>query len=155
MSASTTPAVETDPRFPSGRWLGFFLDRRMPGRHEMELELTFRDGKLSGEGRDFVGEFLVRGHYQLEDGKCSWIKQYIGAHSIGYRGFNEGKGIWGTWELREFIWRATGGFQIWPEGMEKSASDHLHESTDLPMSFDGTEPIGSDELTPAESVSSR
>ena len=155
MSASTSPAVETDPRFPSGRWLGFFLDRRMPGRHEMELELTFRDGKLSGEGRDFVGEFLVRGHYQLEDGNCSWIKQYIGAHSIGYRGFNEGQGIWGTWELLPALWSVTGGFQIWPEGMEQSAADQLDESTDLPLSFDGVESVSSEKLNIDESVSSR
>ena len=155
MSASTSPAVETDPRFPSGRWLGFFLDRRMPGRHEMELELTFRDGKLSGEGRDFVGEFLVRGHYQLEDGNCSWIKQYIGAHSIGYRGFNESKGIWGTWELLPASWSVTGGFQIWPEGMEQTASDQLHESTDQPLSFDSLESFSSEKLNIDESVSSR
>ena len=55
--------LETDPRFPSGRWIGFFLDKRLPGKHQMELLLTFRQGEVTGEGRDKVGKFLVRGRY--------------------------------------------------------------------------------------------
>ena len=34
--------LETDPRFPSGRWTGFFLQKAVPGRHLMELRLQFR-----------------------------------------------------------------------------------------------------------------
>jgi len=32
---------------------------------------------------------------------------------VYYRGFREGKGIWGTWEIGIF---AHGGFHIWPKG---------------------------------------
>jgi hypothetical protein len=29
--------------FPSSLWTGFFLDRPVPGRHQMELRLTFAE----------------------------------------------------------------------------------------------------------------
>ena len=45
--------LETDPRFPSGPWTGFFLQPLVPGRHLMELRLTFRRGEVKGEGRDW------------------------------------------------------------------------------------------------------
>ena len=47
--------VESDPRFPSGKWVGFFLDKRMPGKHQMEIVLTFAAGRMTGDGRDRVG----------------------------------------------------------------------------------------------------
>ena len=37
--------LETDPRFPSGRWTGYFLQPAIPGKHVMELILTFRHGE--------------------------------------------------------------------------------------------------------------
>ena len=43
--------VESDDRFPSGPWKGFFLQPILPGRHWMELILTFREGVMTGEGR--------------------------------------------------------------------------------------------------------
>ena len=36
----------------------------------------------------------------------------MGRHDVAYRGFREGKGIWGTWEINTL---AHGGFQIWPK----------------------------------------
>ena len=115
--ASPAPELESDPRFPSGPWVGFFLDKRLPGRHQMDLSLTFQQGVIQGDGRDRVGEFLIRGKYDVADGRCHWCKRYIGAHDIYYDGFNEGKGIWGTWELLIVFAQARGGFHIWPEGM--------------------------------------
>ncbi len=99
MNAAQAVDLETDPRFPSGPWTGFFLQRTHPGRHRMELRLTFRNGAMTGEGRDWVGEFLVKGQYNLSDGKCHWSKKYVGKHDVFYQGFNEGKGIWGMWEM--------------------------------------------------------
>lgn len=126
-----SPEVETDPRFPSGPWTGFFLQQEVPGRHWMELRLTFKRGMIQGEGRDRVGEFLIKGRYQIEDGKCHWSKTYIGRHSVFYKGFNEGKGIWGTWEIPP-VWR--GGFHIWPEGMADPTKPALTESVKRPES---------------------
>ena len=92
-------SLETDPRFPSGPWQGFFLMAHLPGRHKMELHLSFQQGAMTGEGRDMIGPFLIRGKYNLHDGRCSWSKRYIGKHDVAYQGYNEGKGIWGLWEI--------------------------------------------------------
>ena len=109
------PKNETDERFPSGPWTGFFLQPALPGRHWMELHLSFLEGKIRGEGRDWVGQFLVTGGYETDTGKSWFSKKYVGKHDVAYMGYNEGKGIWGTWEMAEPHWK--GGFHIWPEGM--------------------------------------
>src|SRR5580704_9018971 len=123
-SAVSTADLETDPRFPSGRWTGFFVQPVIPGRHLMELHLTFRNGSLTGEGRDWVGKFILSGRYDTRDGRCHWTKRYLGKHDVYYKGFNEGKGIWGTWDIPP-EWR--GGFHIWPEGMADPTRPHLSE----------------------------
>ena len=77
----------------------------------MELRITFRQGMIRGEGRDWVGTFVLSGHYDLADGKCRWTKRYLGKHDVYYQWFNEGKGIWGTWQItshcqpRHWPWR--------------------------------------------------
>ena len=65
---------------------------------------------MTGEGSDDVGRFLIDGKYDTGSHECHWTKQYIGRHSVFYKGFREGRGIWGTWEIRVF----RGGFHIWP-----------------------------------------
>jgi hypothetical protein len=131
-SAPVDPELEQDSRFPSGAWTGFFLQPQLPGRHWMELDLRFRKGELHGDGRDWVGAFLFRGRYELESGKCWWSKQYIGRHSVSYQGYNEGKGIWGTWEWsRPSPWH--GGFHIWPVAMGDPSQSRLAEELDLPI----------------------
>lgn len=129
-----TTDLETDPRFPSGPWVGFFLQPLIPGRHLMELRLTFRAGTITGEGRDWVGPFVVRGQYILTDGTCHWSKRYMGKHDVFYRGYNEGKGIWGVWEIpaSEQSSHQRGGFHIWPEGMRDPTDSHLTEEADPP-----------------------
>lgn len=122
--------VESDSRFPSGPWHGFFLMSHAPGRHKMELHLTFRQGVMSGEGRDMIGAFLIRGKYSLDDGKCHWTKRYVGQHDVTYQGYNEGKGIWGLWEIPP-TWR--GGFHIWPAAMGDPTNPKLRESIDEPV----------------------
>ena len=62
-------------------------------------------------GSDDVGNFRIRGRYDPSAGECYWTKSYIRAHEVFYRGFREGKGIWGTWEITV---RDHGGFHIWP-----------------------------------------
>ena len=123
------PPVEPDDRFPSGPWTGFFLWPAVPGRHQMELLLTFRAGELHGEGRDRCGPFLIRGRYQTVDGKCWWTKKYLGKHDVFYQGFNEGKGIWGNWENPS---DSRGGFHIWPEGMPDPTLQTLAAEADAP-----------------------
>jgi hypothetical protein len=88
----------------------------------MDLHLTFANGRLSGDGTDDVGRFLIKGGYDGATRECYWTKSYIGAHDVFYRGFREGKGIWGTWEIR--LW-CRGGFHIWPKsaGTQEEATE--------------------------------
>ncbi len=127
-----TLPIETDPRFPSGPWQGFFLMAHWPGRHAMELHLSFHQGVMTGEGRDMIGEFLIRGKYNLDDGKCHWTKRYIDKHDVFYQGYNEGKGIWGIWEIPPTF---RGGFHIWPTAMGDPTSPKLTEALDEPVQF--------------------
>lgn len=125
------PALETDERFPSGPWTGFFLQATRPGRQWMDLELTFCEGRIRGDGRDSVGKFLMTGRYEVADGKCHWTKTYLGQHSLSYLGYNEGKGIWGTWEMTS-DWR--GGFHVWPVAMGDPTQPRRAEEVDVPNS---------------------
>ncbi len=112
----------SDDLFPSGPWVGFY--NYGPGeRHRMDLNLTFSNGSLEGDGNDDVGRFLVKGRYDASSRECHWTKSYPGSHDVFYRGFREGKGIWGTWEISLL---AHGGFHVWPraagEGEERSTA---------------------------------
>lgn len=131
----TGPPTEADPRFPSGPWTGFFLQPDLPGRHWMELRLDFREGVMTGEGRDRVGNFLIKGRYELDDGTCHWHKRYVGRHDVFYKGFNEGKGIWGTWEIASQLQK--GGFHIWPEAMGDPTQQRLTAEADAPAPTKG------------------
>jgi hypothetical protein len=115
----------------------------------MEIVLTFAAGTLTGAGRDRVGAFTFDGTYDLADGQCNWVKQYVSAHAIGYHGFNEGKGIWGKWELSWSGSVFTGGFRIWPEGMGDPTQPVLDEEADVPVQIENPEP--EPELVPAGS----
>jgi hypothetical protein len=95
----------------------------------MDLHLCFRQGVMTGEGRDLIGQFLIRGKYSVEDGKCHWTKRYIGKHDVAYQGYNEGKGIWGLWEIPP---TSQGGFHIWPSAMGDPTGSTLTEAVDEP-----------------------
>ena len=88
MNADQAPHLETDPRFPSGPWTGFFLQKEIPGKHLMEMRLTFQLGNMTGEGRDRVGQFLFKGRYDLADGKCYWTKKYVRKHDVFWVGLS-------------------------------------------------------------------
>jgi hypothetical protein len=123
--------VETDPRFPSGRWTGFWLQRHFLGRQWMSLNLMFCDGIVRGEGTDRVGDFTMAGTYDLKTGGCRLVKAYVGAHSLDYQGRNEGDGqwIWGVWQMRMFD---RGGFHLWPAGEDDPTGKTLKEEKELP-----------------------
>jgi len=119
-----------EPLFPSGPWTGFY--NYHPGdKHRMELNLTFANGNLRGDGLDDVGRFLIQGRYDAASHECYWAKSYLGAHAVFYRGFREDKGIWGTWEITI---QYHGGFHIWPrqagEGEKRAESTAVNEPVD-------------------------
>jgi hypothetical protein len=124
-----TDALEVDARFPSGEWTGFFLQPPATSRSWMQLRITFQDGTLRGEGSDWVGQFTMDGGYELKEGRCWWTKRYVGRHEVSYSGYNEGKGIWGVWEIPP---RGKGGFHIWPAGMSDPTQQSLAESEQPP-----------------------
>ncbi len=124
---------ERDARFPGGSWTGFYLQYWMPGRHQMDLNLSWQDGGLTGEGRDRVGPFIIDGTYDTATGQCEWTKKYIGKHSVKYRGVNDGRGIWGVWEIRQLgeLYIDRGGFHIWPQGTNVSEASNQTEQAVL------------------------
>ena len=145
LSDDRSPVVETDSRFPSGPWTGFFLQPGTHDRHWMELDLTFLEGAMTGAGRDRVGKFAVTGRYYVDDGRAYWTKTYIRAHSIEYSGYNEGKGIWGTWEYLS-NWR--GGFLIWPVAMGDPTRQQLVAAEPTPIEVE--EPVPEPAEAPVE-----
>lgn len=100
---------EADDLFPSGEWTGFY--QQAGGRFAQDLVLEFAGGVLRGNGGDGIGSFTVLGRYDASTLEVAWTKTYLGAHAVYYRGYRDGKGIWGTWEIAGF---ARGGFHIWP-----------------------------------------
>ena len=99
-----------DQQFPSGQWVGFYTYAGRTRKYLMDLVLEFKHGKMTGEGADGIGLFVISGNYSERSGECAWVKQYVGRHSVDYKGYREGKGIWGTW----VVGMGKGGFQIWP-----------------------------------------
>jgi hypothetical protein len=123
------PTVETDPRFPSGPWVGFWIQGGL-GKQKMRLILSFAEGRINGGGTDIVGRFAFDGTYDLKTGRCLMTKQYEGAHRVGYDGVNQGDGlwIWGLWHQRY----TRGGFHLWPEGEEDPTERRTGAEAKLP-----------------------
>lgn len=115
----------SDRQFPSGQWVGFYTYTGSARRYLMDLILEFKNGIMTGEGADGIGFFVISGNYSTSSGECTWTKQYVGRHAVTYKGFREGKGIWGNWSLKV----RTGGFQIWPlsEGPPPKAAQESSE----------------------------
>jgi hypothetical protein len=96
----------------------------------MDLRLTSANGGMSGDGNDDVGRFLISGRYDAASRECHWTKTYLGSHDVFYRGFREGKGIWGTWEIGVLD---HGGFHIWPKGAVEGEGESAAADTTVPL----------------------
>lgn len=133
--------------FPSGPWTGFY--NYEPGeRHHMRLHLLFEQGTIRGDGVDDIGAFGIRGRYDAAAGECHWTKTYYGAHDVFYRGFREGKGIWGTWEISLL---SRGGFHIWPQGEAGAAMAEEQKEQSERVDAVGRELVGSTTTTSTSS----
>jgi hypothetical protein len=120
---------------PSGRWVGFYAYRHNQARHRMELVLTITPDRITGAGGDDVGLFLISGRVH-EDRRVNWVKTYPGSHDVLYSGFADHNGIWGTWEIGDYM---TGGFRIWPAAWGLKESLTLEEET--PAEWDANDPV--------------
>ena len=138
----TDTARQAETLFPSGPWRGYFVYKASPGRWKMDLDLRFANGVMQGAGSDAVGTFTIRGSYSVESLEATWVKSYA-SHDVSYRGFREGRGIWGTWTIRP-DW--TGGFMIWPKGMGEAAQERAYEEAQEPepamANGPGAQPFG-------------
>jgi hypothetical protein len=76
----------SDHQFPFGPWVGFYTDANGTRKYLMDLVLEFKGGKMTGEGADGIGLFIVSGNYSEETGECAWVKQYVGRHAVDYKG---------------------------------------------------------------------
>ena len=127
--------METDERFPSGPWTGFWIQRPVyPERQWMrDLSLTFKDGRVSGFGWDVAGEFSFAGTYDLKTGAVVLHKQYEKAHGVRYEGKNENDGmwVWGVWRLDRSL--ESGGFHMWPKGEEDPTQRRLRAEKEIPV----------------------
>jgi hypothetical protein len=92
--------------FTSGTWTAFWTaypDWAPPAESAHSLELTFADGRVSGEGTDWVGEFVIGGTYDEATQRVAYTKAYVGKHSIEYTGQRDAEGnISGEWQLGPF-----------------------------------------------------
>jgi len=70
-SNADTPNHESDNRLPTGEWNGFYLESHRSGRGWMSMYLQFTDGKINGEGTDYVGPWVSTGHYDVDTGKSA------------------------------------------------------------------------------------
>lgn len=130
----TNDKIEMDPRFPSGKWRGEFVQFQQ--RFRMELAMIFAEGVASGVGHDFVGRFTMRGFYNTETGKINLLKRYA-THDVDYTGVaEEGVGIYGGWMIRP-PWPMRGGFRLWPFGEDAEAACHAHAEVELPANVKG------------------
>ncbi len=126
--------------YPSGPWTGFFDYGKGAHPFPMDLILNFSGGRITGEGHDPVGGFVISGEY-TDGGECHWTKTYPNSHEVSYRGFRDGKGIWGTWEIRFY---SCGGFHIWPLG-EKG--EEVAESVEEELSLEALLPISTNAVS--------
>ncbi|MFT5300098.1 MAG: hypothetical protein ACI87E_000853 [Mariniblastus sp.] len=119
--------MESDNRLPTGEWNGFFVESHKSQRGWMHLYLSFADGKIKGEGTDYVGPWISQGEYDLRSGTCAWVKQYLGLHQINYTGKIGENGIVGHWGFH-----ISENFHIWPKAMTHLNELYLSEDLEQP-----------------------
>eukprot|EP00727_Mastigamoeba_balamuthi_P012996 m51a1_g8319 hypothetical protein (810) ;mRNA; f:119496-123757 len=93
----------------SGTYSGAWYQGGSTGPFQLTIEGDSSTG-IRGEGADSIGRFTVRGKYNESSEQVSFVKAYIGKHSLNYegRGTPDGfRGRWvivgsceGTWDMR-------------------------------------------------------
>jgi antitoxin component YwqK of YwqJK toxin-antitoxin module len=100
-------------------WTGWF--EQSGTNTDMALDIHIDETGVFGMGADPVGTFMVRGIYDMSSGKVNFIKKYLGAHEVLYRGklrFTDGVyTVAGDWEIIDncggtFELRKEGGIEI-------------------------------------------
>jgi hypothetical protein len=108
----------------SGPWKGYYTYHYSTAKHKMDLTLNFKGGRITGDGIDDIARFVLTGRYNVDKNECYWTKKYIGLHSVFYKGFIDGRRIWGLWWIDQ--WQG-GGFLIVPKGLGEAAEEKVKE----------------------------
>jgi len=97
-----------------------------------DFYLQFRNGEITGHGRDIIGPFAFHGEYGESTGELEMTKKYLGRHEVKYRGRPDGEGcIIGTWTIaerivdKEIVW--TGPFLLQPVVERPSGGEPIVE----------------------------
>jgi hypothetical protein len=117
---------------PSGAWSGYYAYLNVQQLHRMKLQLMFsQEGAIDGDGIDDIGQFTIRGRFDIAKLQAQWTKTYLGRHSVEYDGVYDGRNILGTWSLPG----GTGSFRIWPgenpQGIESDEQIELELPAEL------------------------
>ena len=131
------PSFETDPRFRRARGPA---SSSSPGRPSgTGWSSTSRSAMASWRAPGGTGSASSpwRAATTSTTARPTGTRRTSGAHSIAYSGYNEGKGIWGTWEYQS-NWR--GGFLIWPVAMGDPTKAKLAEAVDVPKEAEAPAP---------------
>jgi hypothetical protein len=91
--------------------------------------LSFEEGRIKGEGTDYVGPWTAAGTYDTQSGQCNWVKQYLGKHRVSYSGIAGDHGIKGQWTISYL----SGEFHIWPKSMSYLNEMYLQEELKAPI----------------------
>lgn len=108
----------------SGPWAGFSVQ---DGLHISEtMELTIRQGIVSGLGFDKDGDFVLTGDYNEKNQQVRLTRRYSRTTEpsqegagipYDYSGFWDGTMVAGTWHFR-YDARMCGIFEMWPQREE-------------------------------------
>ena len=115
----------SDDIFPSGPWTGFYNYTGPGDKHRMNLHLSFSKGRISGDGNDDIGLFLISGGYTPQPRSAAGLSSTLGGIKAYDEGVGEKRGIWGRWKLLA----GHGGFHIWP--LQSGSGDATSEAEEI------------------------
>lgn len=142
----------SDNGFLSGPWSGFWQQPDTRGFHRMEVDLSFKAGRVTGAGKDEVGSFAIRGGYDRETGACWWDKCYR-THTIAYEGIQQSEVISGQWSQRPGPSWWSGPFRLWPKG-NSALAEEFFLSCEEPAEADVYQPVELPMASRSDTVSS-
>jgi len=104
------------------------------GRNMMELRSNLSEtGHRCREGRDWFGDFLIRGRYDVADGKCYWNQNASRKHTSTTRGSTKAKASGAWWEILSWQAPLRHAGSTLAKGMGGSSDDHLGSNWILPV----------------------
>ena len=133
MKWDQTATFESDPRYPSGPWEGFWTQAGKVS--SMKLYLEFVAGRVRGEGSDRVGAFDITGRYWPHRDRIVLRKAYHGKHTVWYRGKPFSPYLKGQWNIASPP--ASGLWRIWPVEDEFEITYIEIETKDGPVVIHG------------------